>query len=83
MRNNDLYHPVEYASAAKVKDVDPERAIRLYCTQSGSTWGLQVRTPERLRTGRDGKAFIVAHATLDRSAMIALRAAINKLLKED
>lgn len=78
-----FYRPVHSAGASVVKDVEREHAIRLYCEQSGESWLLQVRGPQRLGLGhREGKAFMVAGAMLNRDDLIALRDAINALLDE-
>lgn len=81
-----FYRPLKYIEATKhrPKDMpDRERAIRLYCTQSGSRWTLQLRTPVKLDNGRDGVDFIVAGASLDRDALMALRDACDRLLADD
>ena len=78
-----FYKPVEYADAKKVNNVERERAIRLYCTQRGYSWLLQVRAPMTLGTGnKEGKDFIVSGATLDKATMLELRDAIDAILAE-
>jgi len=78
-----FYRPVVHAGSMVVKNVEREQAIRLYCEQSGTAWLLQVRGPQRLGFGgREGKAFMVAGATLTRDDMVALREAIDALLAE-
>jgi hypothetical protein len=78
--STDFYQPVKYGSITKVKDVPRVRAIRLYCEQAGGSWGLQIRAPLNLQNRKEGKDFIVAHATLHREDLEALRDAINEHL---
>ena len=73
------------AGAIKVNHVPRDECVRLFCEMHARTWGLQVRGPARLGGsfhGKEGKDFIVAHATLERDGMIALRDAIDKALQE-
>jgi hypothetical protein len=77
-----LYRPA-HTSIGKVNDVERESAIRMYCSQSGTTWTLQVRGPFRHHGGHgdEGKDFIVASASLSRADLLALRRAIDAELK--
>lgn len=81
--STDLYRVV-YARAQAVKDVPRESAVRLYCTQNGSAWCLQVRAVQGLGLGgyREGKAFFVSSASLDVEDLRALRDACDALLNE-
>lgn len=79
---SQFYRPVPHVTAMKVKNVDPERAIRLYCTSAGTTWSLQVRSPATRANGSDGHDFIVANAVLSVADMKALRKAIDEFLAE-
>jgi hypothetical protein len=45
-------------------------------------WGLQIRGPEELANGREGKAFVVAHADLSRGELLELRDAILAAIGE-
>ncbi len=58
-RVEQLYRPIEHIRTFKAKDASSrERAIRLYCTQFGSSWTLQVRAPISLGSsgyGGEGK----------------------------
>lgn len=78
----EMYRPIDYADISAHKDVERERAIRLYCTQHGQAWCLQVRAPEKLSNFREGKAFYIATATLLREDMIALRDVLTASLGE-
>ena len=78
--HGQLYRVVDGICITKVKNVEPERGLRLYCEQADDIWALQVRGPLRLQNGTDGKDFIIANAHLDREEMMALRDAINELL---
>lgn len=77
----DFYRTDMYARADKVKGVPREMAVRLYSTQSCTTWDLQVRAPIRVQGG-EGKDFIVSAASLSRPDLVALRDAINAFLAE-
>lgn len=79
---DQFYKPIPYVQMLKVKGVEPERAVRLYCTSHMTTWALQVRGPTRLHNGEDGKDFIVADASMSREALTELRDAINTFLGE-
>lgn len=79
---DDFYKCVEHADARKINDVGRERAIRMYSTQRGESWALQVRAPMVLANGAEGRDFIVAHASLDEPTLRALHAAIGAHLKE-
>jgi hypothetical protein len=85
-RVEDFYRPIEHIRTFKSQDSDSrERAIRLYCTQVGGSWALQVRSPMSLGSGgygREGKDFIIAGATLGLDDMRALRDAIDAFLTE-
>ena len=82
-RTEQFYEPVERVIIEKVKGVQPEGGVRLYCTQRDAAWTLQVRGLMRLRNGRMGKDFIVASSPLYRSEMLALRSAIDEFLADD
>lgn len=61
------------------------RMVRLYCTQHGEAWQLQVRGPLSVGggfSGRDGQDFVIAGAKLYRDDLIALRDALTEHLKE-
>mgnify|MGYP001590973320 CR=1 FL=1 len=63
-----------------------QRGIRLYCSQFGSAWELQLHSPMGLGShgAGNGKRSINVDATLTREDMIALRNAINaELLQEN
>lgn len=62
-------------------NVEPERILRLYCELSGGLWKLQIRGPLSLSDGSDGKAFVVATASLNRDSLVALRDACNAMLE--
>lgn len=81
--SNEFYRPVN-ANVLAVTGVEPERAIRLYCTHAfnGGTWELQVRAPQRLANGNLGKTFFVATATIERDDLVALQDAINTELQQ-
>jgi hypothetical protein len=59
-----------------------ERAIRLYCTQHGQAWNLQIRSPLGIGYAgmTDGKDDVIANANLYREDLLALRAAIDEAL---
>lgn len=80
MSDHDFYRAVLKWQTGTVTIKSRERAIRLYCTNSGQAWLLQVRTPVSRADGSEGKAAIAAGATLLRDDMIALRDAITALL---
>lgn len=87
---SDFYKPIESVRIYKAKDANTrERAVRLYCSQSGrfgyGLWELQVRGPISLGAngyGGEGKDFIIANASVTREDLIALRAAIDAHLSE-
>ena len=79
MSGGQLYRRVSTRINA-VDGVDRESGVRAYCEQTDSVWAIQVRGPMRLRSGREGKDFIVATATLEREQMVALRDAIDRFL---
>lgn len=85
-RVEQFYRPIEYIRTFKTKDADSrERAIRLYCTQSGESWTLQIRSPMSLGSsgyGPESKDFIIAGAPLGLADMRALRDAIDAHLLE-
>lgn len=66
----------------KINGVDRERAVRFYCEMSDAAWALQLRAPMSLggNHGPEGKDFVIAHATLDRAELVALRDAIDEAL---
>ena len=59
-----------------------ERVVRLYCSQHGQMWELQIRGPNS--TGpfgtKDGKSFVIANASLNRNELIWLRDIITEAL---
>ncbi|MFI5355195.1 MAG: hypothetical protein ACHQX0_06250 [Desulfobaccales bacterium] len=61
----------------------PEAAIRLYCSQYGTVWNLQVRDFVDLGRGSGGKGmdFIIAAASLHRADLQALRDACDAELR--
>jgi hypothetical protein len=61
-----------------------ERGIRLYSTQYGQSWELQLRSPLGKGTFgmTDGKDYVIAGASLSVEAMKGLRDAITALLHE-
>lgn len=79
---SEFHLPLTYVEASKHRDVPRERALRLYCTQYGALWSLQIRTPVRLDNGRDGQDFIISTASLDRDSLAALRDACDRMLKD-
>lgn len=76
----DFCRTIAYADAYDVRGVGRENAVRLYASGPGPTWALQVRTPMRVKGGREGAAFIVATASLDTDDLRALREVIDKHL---
>ncbi len=80
---NELYLLVDHVHISKVKNVDPKRAIRLYCTRAGSHWNLQVRGLLSKANGHDGKDFVVASAELSKDDLRELRNVIDGLLKDE
>jgi hypothetical protein len=80
MSTEDFYQAVSFTDIRKVKGVEPEDGVRVYCTQRSESWCLQIRGMlMRAKFGK-GKDFIVASSSLGRTEMIALRDAINRLL---
>lgn len=57
--------------------------VRLYCTQAGSRWHLQVRAQVKTRTGTRGKKFAVGTASMSREDLAWLRQLIDEKLSED
>lgn len=85
LRDRNYYTPIDHARAFKVDaTTEREKGVRLYSTQYGSAWELQVRCP--LGIGylglRDGKDFVIAGASLGVEEMKEMRAAITAMLKE-
>jgi hypothetical protein len=84
MSDRDYYKPHKRVRIFKVDYAGRERGIRLYSTQYGESWSLQVRGP--LGVGnqglRDGKDFVVADASLSVEDMKELRAEITAFLQE-
>jgi hypothetical protein len=78
----EFYRHSYRAGAKKVSGVEREQAVRLYCIQHAEAWSLQVRGPEHLANGREGKAFFVATANLLVDDLRALRDAIDEHLRE-
>ena len=87
----EFYRKVERAGSYTLRDkgIEREQAIRVYRTFVGdearetSRWLLQVRGPQWVGSGyTEGKAFMIAGATLNRKDLVALRDAIDTLLKE-
>lgn len=77
-----FYRLVERAGSQKVTGAEREQGIRLFCDQAGVTWNLQVRGPEWIGRGyTEGKAFMVASASLDVDDLRALRSAIDDELE--
>ncbi len=83
-RVEQFYRVVDHADAMKVKRVERERAVRLYCTASygGGQWSIQVRAPIMLADRTEGRDFIVATASLDAEDMRALRDSIDAHLAD-
>jgi hypothetical protein len=84
-RASDFYRPVAIPIATHIRAVsrvEREKAVRLYCVQHGQAWALQIRAPLTLRSGAEGKDFLVAHAALTREELVALRDAIDAHLKD-
>ena len=79
----DLYRVLQHLDVRKINDVPREDGVRLYCTQHGEAWCLQLRGTVRLANGQPGKDFIVASASVYRDDMTALRDAIDAFLKEE
>lgn len=82
---SDFYRPLPFVNiikADKKLDYEREGGIRLYCTQAGTAWALQVRDWIRLANGRKGKDFIIATASMSREDLLALRTAIDETLAE-
>ena len=79
----DLYRVLDHVHVNKVKLVPPEDAVRLYCTQHGEAWCLQVRGTMCLASGKAGADFVVASGSLYREDMVALRDAIDAFLKDE
>lgn len=87
----DYFKPLKYLRIWKVpkqRAADTgarARAVRMYCEQANSAWALQLRAPISLGSsgyGREGKDFIIAHASLDRETMVEIRDTIDRLLTE-
>jgi len=73
-----------YTKAIKIPDDSPRTpGVRLFCTQRGAMWTLQVRANVELAGGRRGKDFVAAQAPMTRDDLRALRAAIDAQLEED
>lgn len=66
----------------KVKDVEPERALRLY-HRSPDCWSLQLRSPLSRSDRSDGADFVVATAHLTLAQMKELRGALDKQISEE
>jgi len=66
-----------------VDGVERESGVRLYCEQADGLWALQTRSPMKLRSGKEGRDFIVSTALLYREEMVALRDAIDILLRDE
>jgi hypothetical protein len=82
---NEFYKPHGAISITKANDVaNPERGIRLYCTQVHESWSLQIRGP--LGAGRmglkDSETFVIANARLNSASLLQLRDAIDEALAE-
>ena len=53
---------------------DRDQVARMYCESLvGPTYLLQIRAPEKLKTGKEGRNFYLANAPLDLTAMRELR----------
>jgi len=76
---DDFYVPNEKTVIKPLSGVVTERAFRLYSNAPGS-WLLQVRAPETLKDGREGRSFYVAGSSLSRLHLIALRQYIDEQL---
>jgi hypothetical protein len=57
------------------------RSVRLYHESPGS-YALQIRAPLQLRSGKDSKSFMIAHANLSVEVLSALRLEIERHLSE-
>lgn len=86
---NGFYKTIEYVSViktdvAKREGKRLECGIRLYSTQYGSAWELQVRGPMHLGPlgTRLGKDDVIASASLSVDEMKELRDAITALLRD-
>jgi hypothetical protein len=82
---NDMYRKIKHVHIYKPTDMKERvpAAIRLYSTQFGSSWGMQVRGPMSIGGGyMTGKSDIIAHASLGVDDLLALRDAIDEALNE-
>lgn len=57
--------------------------VRLYCTQHGTRWSLQVRAQVQTKSGVRGKRFAVGTAPMSRDELKWLRDLIDQKLEED
>jgi hypothetical protein len=84
---SQFFKKLDYVDIGRVRmdldDAEKEHGVRLYCTQSGSWWHLQLRAHRKLADHTLSKEFMIATASLDRDTMLSLRDAINDALGED
>ncbi|MFA4971482.1 MAG: hypothetical protein WC683_02635 [bacterium] len=80
---DEFYRPINYAEVASNRDAQREKAIRLYSTQHGAAWNLQIRSPLTKSNGQDGAVFMIATASLNRAEMMALAEAIDGFLTDE
>lgn len=73
---------VTVRAPTRLPEESRDPAVRLYCTSADARWTLQVRGYRTLADGTCGREFMIAGASLDREAMVALRDAVDALLEE-
>jgi len=76
--SKDYYKPFKNIEISKPDvTVQRERGVRFYCNQFRSSWSIQLRAPETLSNGKEGKSFYIATGRLDRETLVELRNAID------
>jgi hypothetical protein len=82
-RVKDLDREMSGSEVIRIEETGEFPRIRLYCSQSGVTWNLQIRANLRLKS-RYGvaKGFYIATAPLSEDDMRALRDKIDAYLDE-
>lgn len=87
----DFYRTIAHVAISRSDPsyaIPRERGLRLYCTSSARTHGeeatytLQIRAPMRLANGEEGRAYIIASASLSIEDLDAIGQAIQSARAE-
>jgi hypothetical protein len=87
---SDFTRPIEYVSISKYSHgTIRERGVRLYCTASSETHGitsaryaLQIFAPLQRHDGSEGRAYMIATASLSMDDLVAIRAEVDGAITE-